>query len=111
MKNTFVDFELETGEVCKLTLTYLYLLQVKSKRKDAFEKYNKVITKGAEDEFDNIAVIYVGYLCGLVAAGTLDEAMTEEEFMAELSPDREYMAEKMNALLRPKKAMASEDLS
>lgn len=107
-KNTFVEIELETGEVVRATLTFYYLLQLKNKHKKVYERYNKIITNGAADEFDNITVMYTGYLCAFLADnGDIEDAMSEEEFISALSPDREYLTECVTMLLAPKKAKAS----
>ena len=107
-KNTFVDIDLENGETVKATLTFYYLLQLKNKHKKAYERYNKIITNGAADEFDNITVMYTGYLCAFLADnGDIEDAMSEEEFISVLSPDREYLTECVTMLLAPKKAKAS----
>ena len=81
-KNTFVEIVLADGEKVKATLTYYYLLKLKARDKDTFSRYNKVVMKGAEDEFDNIAVLYAAYMCAQIADGTEEDAMGEEEFVS-----------------------------
>lgn len=110
-KHTFYDFELETGETVKLTLTYFFLLKLKNGHKDVYEKYNRIMTKGPQDEFDNITLLYTAYLCGLLAEDKYDEAMTEEEFIYSISPDRGVIGDALSALISPKKAKASATLS
>ena len=107
MKNTFVDFELETGEVAKLTLSFYALLQLKNSKKDVYERYNKIMTKGPQDELEGITILYTAYLCGLLLNGNIDEAMDEEEFICSVTPDREYVMETMQGLINPKKAKDS----
>lgn len=106
-KNTFTELELETGEVVKTTLTFYYLLQLKNTNKGLYDRYNKVMTKGPQDEFDSILVIYTGYMCAQIAEGTEAEAMDEDEFLSVLSPDRAYLNSVLTALVNPKKAKAS----
>lgn len=106
-KNTFVDIELENGETVKATLTFYYLLKLKNMNRGLYERYNKVMTKGPQDEFDNITLLYAAYMCAQIAEGTDEDAMDEEEFLSVLSPDREYMAQLLQLLVNPKKARAS----
>lgn len=111
-KNTYVDFEVETGETLELTLTFIALLQLKRKHSEQFAEYNRIVTKGANDELDMLTVLYTGYLCGLVMQdGDTDDAMNYEEFLSIVPPDREYIKEVMEKLLTPKKAKASADRS
>ena len=107
MKNTFVEIELETGEVVKATLTYYHLLQLKNKHKAVYDRYNKIMVKSPQDEFENLTIVYTGYLCAMLAEGTIDDAMSEEEFICAFTPDREYMGQILGMLLNPKKAKAS----
>lgn len=109
MKNTFVDIELETGETVKATLTYYHLLQLKNKHKDVYERYNKIMVKAPQDEFENMTIIYTGYMCAMLAEGKMNEAMSEEEFLCVFTPDREYAGKILTQLLNPKKAKASAD--
>ena len=111
MKNTFVDFELETGEVAKLTLSFYALLQLKNSKKDVYERYNKIMTKGPQDELEGITILYTAYLCGLLLNNKIDDAMDEEEFICSVTPDREYVMETMQGLINPKKAKASANRS
>lgn len=106
--NTFIPFELETGETVNLTLTYRNLLKLKTKHRDQYAEYNKVMTKGAQDEFDNLTVVYTAYLCGLIAEnGDTDGCMDYEEFLSVVTPDREYLMTTLAMLIAPKKATAS----
>lgn len=110
-KNTYIDIELETGETVKATLAYIHLLHLRNHNKEAYDRYNKIMTKGVQDELDSIYILYVAYLCALVAKDNFDEAMTEEEFLSVMSPDREYAGELFTQLVNPKKAKASADRS
>ena len=110
-KNTFVDIELETGEVVRATLTFYYLYKLKTSEKGLYKRYNAIMNKGPQDEFDNITILYTAYMCAQIAEDAVDDAMSEEEFMASLSPDREYMGELLQLLVNPKKATASAALS
>lgn len=107
MKHTFYKFELETGEEVNLTLTFYFLLKLKTGHKEQYEAYNRIMTKGPQDEFDNITLLYTAYLCGLLAEDRYDDAMTEEEFICSLAPDREEIGKALGALVAPKKAKAS----
>lgn len=105
---TYYDFEMETGEVLKLTLNYLALYKLQAKDRKSWEEYNRIMTKGPQDEFDNLRLLYTGYLCGLLMdKGEMEDAMDFEEFISETSPDREYIGQTLKSLVNPKKAMAS----
>lgn len=107
-KNTLYDFEMETSEVVKLTLSFINLYKLKAKNKADYDAYNAIMVKGPKDEFDNLRILHTAYLCGLIDQnGNTDGAMDFEEFMAEVTPDREYLAQAIKALIAPKKAQAS----
>lgn len=106
-KNTYVEIELEDGSTVKATLAYIHLLHLKTHDKAVYDRYNKIMTKGPQDELEIVTVLYAAYLCACVAEGYLDEAMTEEEFLTVMSPDREYAGQLLSQLYTPKKAMAS----
>lgn len=110
-KNTYIDIELENGETVKATLAYIHLLHLKNHNKAAYDRYNQIMTKGPQDELDSVYILYVAYLCALVADGSFDEAMSEEEFLSVMSPDRDYAGELLTKLINPKKATASADRS
>lgn len=111
-KNTYVEMEMEDGQVLDLTLTYIALLNLKRKYEEQYGEYNRIMTKGAKDEFDTMTVLYTAYLCGLVMKeGDADDAMGYEEFLSIMSPDREYTMGIFKKLVNPKKATASADLS
>lgn len=110
-KNTYVDIELETGETVKATLAYIHLLHLKNHNKEIYDRYNRIMTKGPQDELEIITVIYAAYLCACVANDEIEEAMTEEEFLSVMSPDREYAGQILTQLYNPKKAKASADRS
>lgn len=107
-KNTLYDFELETGEIVKLTLTYIGLYKLKAKNKATYDAYNAIMVKGPKEELDNMQILYTAYLCGLIDQnGNTDVAMGFEEFLSEVTPDREYINNTIKALIAPKKAQAS----
>lgn len=107
-KNTFVEIELETGETVRGTLGYFWLYGLKNSRKDVYDAYNRIMVNGPKEELENVTILYASYLCAVLAdGGDLKEAMSEEDFMGVLSPDREYMGQLLGALIKGKKAKAS----
>lgn len=107
-KNTLYDFEMETGEVVKLTLSFINLYKLKAKNKADYDAYNAIMVKGPKDEFDNLRILHTAYLCGLIDQnGNTDGAMGFEEFITEVTPDREYLARFIALLINPKKAQGS----
>lgn len=101
IKNTYIDLELEDGEKVQLSLAFYLLYQLRAKNKAAYEKYNAIMTHGAKDEFENITVIYTGYLCANL--DRLENCMTEIEFMQRLTPNREVLSDVLLRLIKPKK--------
>lgn len=100
--NTIMEFEMADGTKVGMTLAYFPLLQVRTKKKNIFEKYNKVATKGPQDEFDMITILYTGYLCANVEQ--LESTMTEMDFIKGLPTSREQVANACQWLLNgPKK--------
>lgn len=111
-KNTYIDMEMEDGQVLKLTLTFIALLQLKRKHPEQYQDYGRIMSKGPQDEFDTLTVLYTGYLCGLMMEnGDTDGCMDYEEFLSITTPDREYIGKLAKALMNPKKATASADRS
>lgn len=95
--NTAIEFELVDGTLVPMTLTFYAVYQLKNKNKPLYDRYNKVMTKGAQDEFDMITVLYTAYCC----ANT--EPMSEEEFMMALGCDRKAVVTAVQQLTQPKK--------
>lgn len=95
--NTVIEFELWDGTVVPMTLTFYAVYQLKNKNKPLYDRYNKVMTKGAQDELDMVTVLYTAYCCAN------SEPMSEEEFMMALGSDRKSVAEAIQKLTQPKK--------
>lgn len=93
------DFELADGTVVKVTLRFYSLYQLKSKNKAAYDAYNKIMTRGPQEELDNATIIYTAYLC----ANLNEDCMTEMEFLELMPDDREYVATVLGKLINPKK--------
>lgn len=99
--NTTIDFELADGTTVKMTLAFYALYQLRNARKGIYERYNKIMVKGPQEELDNVVILYTAYLCANIA--NLDECMTEEEFMLSMSPDRKQVGEVLSTLISAKK--------
>lgn len=95
--NTTIDYELENGVVVPMTLTFYAIYQLKNKNKPLYDRYNKVMTKGPQDELDMVTVLYTAYCCACA------EPMSEEDFMIGLGGDRKAVAEAIQKLTQPKK--------
>lgn len=102
MLNTTCELELIDGTVVKLTLAFYALYQLKSKKKSVYDRYNKIMVNGPQEELENVTVLYTAYLCANIA--NVEECMSEIEFMQMLSPDREQVADTIEQLIKPKKA-------
>lgn len=101
MLNTVADFELADGTTVKLTLTFYSLYQLKAKAKGIYERYNKIMTKGPQEELENVTILYTAYLCANVK--DIESCMSEIEFMQLMPVDREYVGNILSELIRPKK--------
>ena len=99
--NTIYDFELDDGRVVKMTLRFYALYLLKSKNKQAYERYNKIMIKGPQEELENVTILYTAYLCANLE--NIDECMTEMEFLQNMPDDREYINEILSGLINPKK--------
>lgn len=103
MKNTFLDLELQTGEVIKLTLNFARLLQLKNKNKTMYEKYNQILSKGPADVIeDTITVIYVAYLCAYIEKDN-EELMTFNQFAEAIPQSFSDINSVCDELISPKK--------
>lgn len=99
--NTVIDFELADGTVVQMTLNYLSLYQLKPKKKSIYERYNKIMTKGPEEELENVTILYTAYLCANVR--NIEECMDEMTFLSLMPSNRQYVGEVISELISPKK--------
>lgn len=106
--NTVAEIDLIDGTKAECTLTYRALLQLSTKAKDAYDDYNRIFTKGAKTEIDNLKILYTAYLCSWVLADKpMSHALTFDGFIDAIVPDRVMVQNALSILLNPKKAMAS----
>lgn len=101
LKNTFYEFEFENGEKCQMTLAFYALYQLKAKNKSVYERYNKIMTKGADEELDMITVLYAAYLCANI--DDIENCMSEKDFLIKCGSDRMALKKAMEVLIKPKK--------
>lgn len=101
VKNTFRDFELNNGEVVKLTLTFGKLALLKSVNNPLYTKYNRIQYGKSEDMLDAVTLVYVAYWCANY--GVADSLYTEQEFIDLVPFDVNEIKRAMNELTRPKK--------
>ena len=101
VKNTYIDFVFEDGDSCKLTLAFYALYQLKSINKGLYERYNKIMTKGATEELEMITILYAAYMCANISEAAT--CMSEEEFMIKCGSDRYAIKTAMEQLIKPKK--------
>ncbi len=99
--NTFLDFDLVDGRKIKLTLNLKRLLLLKGKHRDTYNEVNRIITKGADDIFDMVKVIYTAYLCALDT--TIEEPMSYDTFLDVIPQDIGELTTVVGELISPKK--------
>lgn len=100
-ENTYMEFELEDGTKIQLTLAFYKIYQLKNKKKDIYEKYNKIMLKGPQEEVDMVTILYTAYLCANI--DKIEECMTEIQFMQAIPQNRMAMREVIDALQGIKK--------
>ena len=57
--------------------------------------------KGPQDELESCTILYTAYVCANLES--IDELMTEEEFIMRMPYDRTYISETLRSLTRIKK--------
>ncbi len=62
--NSVINYPLNNGKTVNLKLSFKLLYQLKSTKKEEYEKFNFIFNNGAKDVFDYVTIIYVAYLCG-----------------------------------------------
>lgn len=100
--STYIEFELQDKSKIKLTLNLKKLLLLKSKYRDIYNDANRIITKGAEDIFDMVKVIYAAYLCAFDSNTGL-EPMSYDTFMDVIPQNISDIATTVGSLIAPKK--------
>lgn len=98
--NTYLDLELNNGQIIKMTLNLKRLLMLKSNHVDLYRDINKIITRGADDVFDMVKVLYAGYLCAL-ETGSME--MTYDQFMEAIPQGIGVISNKAAELITAKK--------
>ena len=111
--NQKIDFEMADGTVVRLTVAWILLLQVRSKSKSDYERYSKLLLRGAGDDIlAMLTILYVAYLCGYIDDnGSVEGSMSEEEFVSLCPNDLGLIGETINKLLDPKGRRVSAALS
>lgn len=112
MLNTYYEYELADGSTVKLTLCFYKLLQLKTKNKKLYERYNKVYTSMQKtNDFEEINLIFMLYVAYVCANMDDENLLSEEEFMILCGGDRVGTSEAYSHLTNPKKIKASADRS
>lgn len=101
LKNTCYEFKFEDGDSVKMTLAFYALYQLKAINRGLYDRYNKIMTKGANEELEMITLLYAAYLCANISDAA--NCMSEEEFLIKCGSDRFAIKEAMEALVKPKK--------
>lgn len=108
--NGKIKMKLENGKEVELALNFASLYKIRGLKKDAYDRYNKVIMKGTEDTFDTVTILYTAYLCANV--DNLENCMGEIEFMENLpNTNPPELARKCNELISAKKKKNSDQHS
>lgn len=103
MTNTTLDFKLADGSTVKLTLNFFFLYQLRSTNKGLYERYNAIIQKTNNGDFDVVdmaTICYVGYVCANFKEENL---LSEEDFYMLCGSDIAAVGKAVNQLVKPKK--------
>ena len=100
---TGYEFEFYDGTTCRLTLAFIKLKMLSAKNRSLYERCQKVLSNGAKDEFDTLAVLYAAYVC----ANMDGDVMSEDEFIEKCGSDRQAVMDALKALTSGKKQKAS----
>ncbi len=99
--NTFVPLEMNDGSTVYLTCTFLRIYKIKSVNPEFYKRYNSIIMNGPESVLDIVTSLYGAYLCAHI--NTVESCMSEEEFMAKVPYNFNYIREVNNKLTYKKK--------
>lgn len=105
---TRYEFEFYDGSTCQMTLAFILLKKLASKNKKLYDRCNKIMANGGQDEFDTLTVLYTAYVCANMDSENL---LTEDEFIEKCGCDRYALNEALTALTNPKKRKASDSHS
>jgi len=100
---TTVEHEIFDGSTVKCTLAMFQLKRLASKDKKLYDLVMKVLSKGTEDIFESVRVLYAAYICANMDA---DEIMSEEDFMIACGSDYIGIGETIQKLMNPKNRTA-----
>lgn len=101
-------FEFYDGTTCDMTLSFIQLKRLSSKKPSLYKRYQAVMNNKNPDELEMITVLYVAYVC---ANFDVEPLLTEDEFMEKCGTDRFALKDAMEAMTNPKKRKASDSLS
>lgn len=112
-KNTMTELEMADGSTVKLTLAYRWLMKLSAFNRRAYDDYNAIWNKkkSEREEIDNVRAIYAAYLCAQLQEETQDQAMSWDEFLDNITIDREALGYALMELLAPKRKGDFERLS
>lgn len=105
---TGYEFEFRDGDKCQMSLSFIRLKKLGSKRKELYDRYNNVMLKGTKSELDVLTVLYAAYVC---ANMDCDDLLSEDDFLEKCGDDHVIVFEAFDALTNPKKRKASGDHS
>ncbi len=105
---TNVEHEIYDGSTVSMTLAMYQLKRLASKDKKLYDLVMKVLSKGTEDIFESIRVLYAAYLCAHMDA---DEVMSEDEFMMACGSDYAGIGLTVQKLINPKNRKTSAEPS
>ena len=105
---TIVEHEIYDGSTVKCTLAMYQLKRLASKNKNLYDLVMKVLSKGTEDIFESVRVLYAAYLCANMDS---EEIMTEDDFMIACGSDYVGIGQTVSKLLNPKNRKTSAERS
>lgn len=100
-----VEHEFFDGTKVKCTLAMYLLRNLAGQNKALFDTVMKVVSKGTEDFFEMVRVVYAAYVCANM--NSEESLMSEDEFLAMCGSDFTGVGQTFRTLVDPKKRMAS----
>lgn len=111
--NASTEIEMSDGTKLKLTITWGLLIKLRALNKQLYSQFSHVVMAGAADDvLKMLDIVYCGYLCQYIEDnGTLNDALTQDEFIAVAPADVNAVTMAAMALISPKEMARFQDRS
>ena len=97
--NTVISIKLMDGRAVDATLNFARLRKLSVKHKELYKRYQKIISSTTYDELSIAEIVYTAYVCANIDS---DDIMDIEEFLENLTPNREELFDIYQNKLQPR---------